>query len=153
MPNPKKPTHLRVLQGNPARRPLPKNEPKPRPKAPPCPRWLGATGRAKWKQLSPILKRLGLLTELDGDMLASYCHHFEEWIASRQVLAKEGDTFTTDKGYVGPHPKVASMRWHFLRMERLAQQFGMTPSSRTGIEVPPDGEPSDPFDEWMRRKK
>ena len=40
-----KPTHLKVLAGNPGKRPLPKNEPKPKPIAPRCPQWLDPIAR------------------------------------------------------------------------------------------------------------
>ena len=35
-----KPTALKVLEGNPGKRPLNENEPKPENKAPRCPSWL-----------------------------------------------------------------------------------------------------------------
>ena len=35
-----KPTALKVLEGNPGKRPLNENEPKPERKAPECPSWL-----------------------------------------------------------------------------------------------------------------
>lgn len=35
-----KPTNLKVLEGNPGKRPLPTNEVKPQKKAPRCPQWL-----------------------------------------------------------------------------------------------------------------
>ena len=37
---PPKPTYLKVLEGNPGKRPLNENEPKPKPSAPKCPAWL-----------------------------------------------------------------------------------------------------------------
>ena len=49
MPGPKpKPTSLKLLQGNPGHRALPKSEPQPRPVAPDCPDYLGTVGRIRW---------------------------------------------------------------------------------------------------------
>ena len=61
------PTYLRVLKGNPGRRPLPKNEIRPErsPKVPAAPDWLDDYGQAEWERVAPGLWNAGLLTEAD----------------------------------------------------------------------------------------
>ena len=69
-PNPT-PTAIRILRGNPGRRALPKDEPKPeaaRSLDPPA--WLDDAARAEWIDKAGMLDRLGLLTEADLDAFA-----------------------------------------------------------------------------------
>jgi len=60
-----KPTAIKILEGNPGKRPLNLNEPKPLQIAPECPDWLLDEAKKEWKRLAPELERLGLLTILD----------------------------------------------------------------------------------------
>ena len=65
---PPKPTHLKLIDGNPGKRPLNENEPKPAPAAASAshpPYWLSARAKNFWRKYGPILKRIGLLTEAD----------------------------------------------------------------------------------------
>ena len=62
---PRKPTRLRILEGNPSKRPLPNNEPQPDPTMPECPDWLMADAKEEWHRVAPELHRIGLLTIVD----------------------------------------------------------------------------------------
>ena len=68
-----KPTHLKLLEGEPNKNRINFDEPKFKPKAPKCPSWLSTEARKEWNRLSPELERLGLLTGADMAMFASYC--------------------------------------------------------------------------------
>ena len=57
-----KPTHLKVLDGNPGRRPLNPGEPRPQVKVPTCPQHLSPTAKHEWKRLAHQLHVLGILT-------------------------------------------------------------------------------------------
>ena len=82
------PTYLRVLKGNPSRRPLPKNEIRPEraPEIPAPPDWLDDYARAEWERVAPGLWRTGLLTEPDVGVLASYCFSFSQLRTSAEIL-------------------------------------------------------------------
>ena len=60
-----KPTAIKELEGNPGKRELNQNEPKPEKKAPRCPTWLEAEAKKEWKRLAKQLEQLGILTEVD----------------------------------------------------------------------------------------
>ena len=62
---PPKPTAIKELEGNPGKRPLNKNEPKPKAKAPKCPPWLESDAKKEWRRLSKELEAMGLLTQVD----------------------------------------------------------------------------------------
>jgi phage terminase small subunit len=68
-----KPTHLKLLEGERNKDRINFDEPKFKPKAPKCPSWLSKEARREWRRLAPDLERLGLLTDADLAMFASYC--------------------------------------------------------------------------------
>src|SRR5262245_15675518 len=47
------PTRLKILRGNPGRRPLNDAEPKPEAGIPKCPSWLSRKEKAEWKDITP----------------------------------------------------------------------------------------------------
>mgnify|MGYP007027670339 CR=1 FL=1 len=51
---PKKPTALKVLEGNPGKRPLLGNEPHPRVAGVTCPSFLGKTAKTEWGRSRPV---------------------------------------------------------------------------------------------------
>jgi hypothetical protein len=116
MGNPRKPTALRILQGNPGKRALPKNEPHPPAGAEP-PKWMGKKTRVVWDALAPRLLELGVLTEVDAEPLAILCTLLVEF----RVQARRGQ----------PSSRLAAeCRAYFGR-------FGMTPSDRSRVSVEP----------------
>src|SRR5262245_54055951 len=86
------------------------NTPQPRRGRPKCPSWLDAVAKSKWKQLVPELDALGLLTVVDGDMLAAYCQAFAEFKEATGQLRREGRTCTAGTGGLKAHPAVSMQR-------------------------------------------
>ena len=127
--------------------------PKPIPQPPACPRWLDKEARAKWKELVPELSRLGLLTVVDGPSLACFCEAWSTFRRACETLAKEGETFTTPKGYIAVHPMVAirNASRHAIRL--FGAPFGLDPGSRTRLEMPPDvdDEGEDEFEQFLNQ--
>ena len=103
----RKPTKLKVVEGNPGKRPINANEPDPEVKIPECPEFLDDVAKAEWNRIAPELEAYGLISELYRAVLAGYCNCYSRWVAAEKEL-KSGDlTFETEKGYVGQHPAVA----------------------------------------------
>jgi len=86
--------------------------------------------------LVPELERIGLLTVIDGDALAAYCQAWCEFMIATETLAKEGRHFTTESGYLAPHPAVAQQRSAWQAIKAFAALFGLDPASRARLEVP-----------------
>lgn len=82
-----KPTHLKLLEGNPGKRALNKNEPKPKVKVPSCPRHLVGEARKEWRRISKELLTLNLLTEIDRAALAAYCQAWARWVYAEEKIA------------------------------------------------------------------
>ena len=130
-----KPTKLKLLQGNPGKRPLNDAEPQPRAGAI-CPAWLDSVAKAHWKTVAPELERVGILTKIDAAALAAYCKNYSRWVGAEEVLTADGTTYKsqTAKGTiirVRPELKIAEEAMR--QMRAFASEFGLTPSSRTRL--------------------
>ena len=102
-----KPTSLKVLEGNPGKRQLNRNEPKPDASVPKCPAWLSREAKREWKRLVPFLEQAGLLTQIDRAAFAGYCQSYADWVDAKAHIAAEGSTFETPNGYQQQTPWVS----------------------------------------------
>jgi len=147
-----KPTALKILQGNPGKRKLNKNEPKPRTEIPSCPTWLTAMAQMEWKRIVPQLKKLGLISKLDRSALAAYCQAFGRWQDAELEIRKYGFVCITDKGNVIQRPEVGIANKALEQMYKFLTEFGMSPASRTKLSVAIK-KPEDDMDAFMKRGK
>jgi P27 family predicted phage terminase small subunit len=141
-----------MLRGNPGKRPLNAAEPQPDPTPPACPEWLDDIAKERWHDLAPELTRLGLLTSVDGDALAAYCQAYAELKIATETLRTEDRFFTTDKGYMVPHPAVAMQRTALEAVKKFSALFGLDPSSRSRLATPGEKPAADPFDKFLTKK-
>jgi phage terminase small subunit len=118
-----RPTALKVLRGNPGRRPLNPTEPKPQPlESIEPPAWRTAEAAAIWREDAPHVHQLGLLTRLDRRQFGVYRTHQARWQA---LCAKGADDHTT----------IGLLRREAEVVQRLAARFGLDPASRTALKV------------------
>lgn len=143
------PTVLNELRGNPGKRKAPEGEPKPPAVMPPRPPILTGDARGAWDWLAPRLFDLGLLTEIDGVALATYCQAWAQFVKATKELKANGYTFTTSKGYVGVSPMLAVQSRAIETLNRVGAQFGMTPSSRTRIRLGTGEDEENPLAELL----
>jgi P27 family predicted phage terminase small subunit len=130
------PTALHLLRGNPGKHKLNTREPQPaRLENLEPPAWLDADAQTEWNRVAPLLARLGVLTETDGDALAAYCEAFTTWKAATQRLRQFGLVVKRSKvpGDVVISPYVKIAHHAMAQMRAFLVEFGMTPSSRARI--------------------
>jgi P27 family predicted phage terminase small subunit len=127
------PTHLKLVKGNPGRRPLNDSEPAPRKMMPEPPDVLSADARDEWNRVAPELYRVGLLTSLDRSALAAYCQVYGRWVQAERGIAKGGLLSETTKGNLIQNPLVGIANKAASDMVRYAAEFGMTPSARVRV--------------------
>ncbi|TCK37982.1 P27 family predicted phage terminase small subunit [Paraburkholderia sp. BL8N3] len=148
-----KPTALRVIQGTRKSNIAAKHEPKPRAGIPPCPSHLDARAREEWNRITPELLAAGVLSTIDGAVLASYCVAYSRWQDAEDALArmKARDKLTaalmikTTNGNAIQNPLVGVANRAMLLCQRFACEFGMTPAARARIEADPNhGNEQDP---------
>lgn len=138
---PPKPTALKELAGNPGKRPLNRNEPKPRVVIPPAPSWLTAAGKREYKKHAEMLVNLRVMTEADRLALAAFANEYAKWREACEKTEELGAVLISEKTgapYLNPWQNIASN--HFKNMVKLMGEFGLTPASRTRIEAQPEDE-------------
>lgn len=159
---PPKPTNLKIIEGNPGKRPLPENEPKPKPVAPKCPSWVNRDGKRMWERLAPELEKMGLLTVVDGEAFAAACHSYGIWLECERFFKKKnpetGKPYGRTYVYVNKNgsaneverPEVKIGQRALQDFRAFCSEFGLTPASRTRIEVKPLEEEEDPMEALLR---
>lgn len=127
---PPKPTALKQLHGTLRPDRQVDNEPDPGPAedmGPPD--WLvGEEANELWLELAPKLWKLRLLTDLDRVMLAQYCFAHQTW--RRAAVKIEADEVAPNDPLIWQFNKAVDV------MIKVATHFGMSPASRSRINVP-----------------
>jgi P27 family predicted phage terminase small subunit len=132
-----KPTRMKVLTGNPGKRPLNDTEPRPQAAVPDCPSELGDLARQEWNRLVGELAALKMLTNLDRAALAAYCGAYALWAEATQASQKYGVMIKSPTGFPIQSPYVSIANRQAEIMMRIASEFGFTPASRSRISTPP----------------
>jgi P27 family predicted phage terminase small subunit len=132
------PTRIKILTGNPGKRPLNEHEPRPEPGIPDCPPQLGPLAREEWNRLTTELANLGMITALDRSALATYCNAYGLWAEATEAIQKYGTMVKSPTGYPIQSPYVSIANRQAEIMMRIASEFGFTPASRSRISAPAD---------------
>jgi P27 family predicted phage terminase small subunit len=155
-----KPTILKLITGNPGRRPLNDQEPQPPAGLPDPPGHLTAIARTEWDRLAPKMCDAGMLTHPDRAALAGYCQAYSDWVEHEENLRKYGklvkspsrkitrrrkdgtEVTETSGGFPMQSPYLAMRNKALELMLRFAVELGLTPSSRSRVIVakPPSKE-------------
>lgn len=126
-------------------------EPRPAPGAPPRPR-LGRVARAEWDRVVKLTSELKVLTTSDGPALLAVCLAFEDLMAARVAIQREGRFYsvTTKSGgrmkRAHPAVRVGAEAWR--RYVTGLSLFGLAPSLRTKVQTAP-GDERDDVDLWL----
>jgi len=150
---PPKPTYLKILEGNPGKRPLNANEPKPaaRQRIPTPPKSLGDIGKKEWRRLAKDLVSKGVMTDWDLSAFHAYCYAYERFREAEAKLAQYGDIITTPNGMLQQSPYIGMANRALDQMNRFLGKFGLSPSDRTKIQV--NTQASDPVADRLFRKR
>lgn len=148
-----KPTAMKVLQGNPGKRPLNRREPSFSAEGLSCPRWLTGLARLEWKRVVPLLKEQRLVTAADRVTVEAYCVAYANWRKAEAVLEERGFVMKIEtKGggtYEQQRPEVAIAQKYYTLMLTAGGRLGFDPSSRTRLQVP-EAPAEDPFGAFLK---
>ncbi len=128
-----KPTWLKIVEGNPGKRPLNEREPRPKMKAPERPKWLKGVARKEWEWVVPMLERLRIITEIDKGILVGYCVAYAALVDAEKKIKKHGDLMRTPSGYLQQSPYVGMRNRALDQLRKFESELGMSPSSRSRI--------------------
>ncbi len=132
---PPKPTKLKLLQGNPGKRPINKKEPKPKTTVPSCPAHLDVEAKKEWRRITRELSAIGLVSKIDMAALAVYAVAWSRWVEAEQKLKRFGVIIKSPSGYPIQSPYLAVANQAVKQMTSMLTEFGMTPASRTRVSV------------------
>jgi P27 family predicted phage terminase small subunit len=144
------PTTLKLLNGNPGKRPLNEREPQAPQGVPEIPEWLDDEAKAEWSRITIDLAEMGLLSKADRPALAAYCTAWSRWVDAEAQVKKYGTVVKSpDKGFPMKSPYLSIADQAMELMRKLLVEFGLTPSSRSRIRVPAGGDEADELDRFL----
>ena len=140
-----KPTALKLLNGNPGKRPFNLDEPRIDLAQPSPPPFLNDYAKVEWGRVVGSLFEAGLMTEVDRAALAAYCQSYGRWCQAEESLSKmaeqdpanAGMIIRTSNGNAIQNPLVGIANKAHGDMVKYAAEFGMTPSARSRVSATP----------------
>lgn len=132
-----KPTALKLLAGNPGKRPLNTNEPEPDAldaNTPP-PEHLSEEAKTEWRRILPLLIASSVATVLDIPPIAAYCQAWARWVEAEGFVAQQGVVIETKHGAPTQNPYLSVANKAMEQMFRFLTELGMSPASRTRVQV------------------
>lgn len=136
-----KPTALKIKQGNLGGRRLNHHEPQPEKEIPTMPSFVAENEYAirEWNYITPRLFELGLLTTIDKAAIAAYCMAYARWAQAEEKAVGQHMVVKSTKGTAMTNPLIRASRDAMDQVLAIVREFGMTPVSRTRLQVDPEG--------------
>ena len=94
------------------------------------PRGLSEGAKKFWRRVAPKCIELGVLTELDIPAFVLMAEHYATAQQAKAILRNEGLTTMDSSGNTHKHPMCQVLRDNSTSYRLLANEFGLTPSSR-----------------------
>lgn len=138
-----KPTGLKLLQGNPGKRAINKDEPDFGVGAPAKPDFLDEYASAEWDTLIEILVPARVITKGEIGILLMACDAYSqfrqcvEFLRKKKSLSYVGTTQSGDE-IRRPYPEVAQRNQARRQYLSALAELGLTPTSRTKIKRIPE---------------
>jgi len=157
-----RPTKQKIKEGEPNKNRINRNEVRPQGRARP-PVWLNKQARNEWRRVVPELDRLGLCTKLDRMELAAYCQSVGMLVEVEKKIneltdksveaggdASNAYLLKNQAGNVIISP-LLSIRNRLREQVHTSEcEFGMTPVSRSRIDLARQEKDKDPMEELFR---
>src|SRR5512138_472531 len=131
-----KPTAKKKLEGNPGKRKLNRREPKPRMSADIAPAQIDQHAAAFLKTYLPQLQAMGIFTDADQAALEMMSVHYALAWRAAEVVEQQGLLRIDAWGQAHKHPLLQVVRENSTAFRLYAAEFGLTPSSRSRLQMP-----------------
>jgi P27 family predicted phage terminase small subunit len=160
------PSRLKIITGNPGKRPL--NEDEPQPDAlddfsPPDHIENDELAVRKWDEAVRVLYDMQVMTIADRETLARYCLVWSHWMQmrekcrqfGREIMHYEADPNRTDGRlrikWAQPAPWAVDEKAARKDLLQLEREFGLTPSSRSQVTIH-SNKADDPFEAFLAER-
>lgn len=139
------PTALKIMKGNPGKRPLNKLEPMPEVGAPQPPDFIQGSALDGWNRITETLAPTRVLTLADWLVMAMTADAYGRWVDAREQVASTGGPVVNNKGTVQQNPYVWERNKAFEQLEKLLPKIGLTPADRSRLQAAPQENTDDDF--------
>ncbi|BGI53035.1 MAG: phage terminase small subunit P27 family [Candidatus Hamiltonella defensa (Ceratovacuna japonica)] len=146
------PTALKLVTGNPGRRPLNSAEPTPPPYSAQPPTHLSNTAKDTWERLTQLLNSMSVLTLADAFALERLCDIYDEILRYRAMIQRKGETFEVHSQngvLIKANPAVSMLSDADKRFKSYLVEFGLTPAARTKVRTHDKATHPDELDEFF----
>lgn len=141
-----KPTHLKLIAGNPGKRPLNQDEPIPVGDLVDPPEWMTDSQQAGWRYAIEHAP-LGLLKRLDLSVLSVWVVAQDLHRDAAEKVARYGAIIKApNTGVPIQSPYVAVLNKQASIMMKAAAEMGFTPSSRSRVRTEKQAQSGNPFE-------
>src|SRR5208282_4191794 len=127
------------------------DEPKVNVEIPPPPELLKGEALKEWQRLTPMLADAGVITKLDRNMVAAYCHAWARWVECEKFLEKTGLIVMSPNKMPIYSPYLSAANKAMEQMRQLSEQLGLSPSARSRIRVTQPIGPEDAAETFLGR--
>lgn len=149
-----KPNAIKLLQGNPGKRPIPTDQPEPAVTVPPCPPQFSddPVTKNEWDRITKLLYDIKMISELDLAVIAAYCDNFSIWVKTSDEIKISGLVIAGQGGVPTINP------WYKINMQaktqliKCAQELGLSPVQRCRISVKDKRKEEDPLEKFLLAK-
>lgn len=145
------PTRLKLLRGNPGKRPINRHEPRPAANLPVQPEGMSAPARAVWARIVADFGETGVLTGVDAFVLRIFCDAVARYEYAAARLEQSGPLVRGAErrgGELVKNPLHQIVRDNADLVRAYAREMGLTPASRSALTtLGPDDD--DALDRWM----
>jgi P27 family predicted phage terminase small subunit len=139
---------IKLITGNPGRRPMNKAEARPDVRIPHPPVLLKGDALREWRRITRLLADVGLIAKLDRAIIAAYCQAWSRWIECERMLETTGLIVKAPNGYPMYSPYLSASNKALDQVRQLSEQIGLTGSARSRIKAsspPGDLDPAEAF--------
>jgi P27 family predicted phage terminase small subunit len=147
------PSQLKLLRGNPGRRRINPNEPRPEAVTEnfdiPPPELAGDKGAiAEWQRIAPLLRLCGLISQAERTALTALCQQWSQYLEAQRQIRKLGMMIKKD-GELTANPYLPIADRALAACHRLWTELGLTPSGRARVaRLPPASDAPAPGSKW-----
>jgi P27 family predicted phage terminase small subunit len=130
-----KPTYLKIIEGNPGKRPLNDAEPQPTEDIGGPPDWMTEREQAIWREALRCAPN-GMVKRLDIGVFAAWVGAYAIWEDAKQRVSRFGTMVRSPVQNVPiQNPYLAVVNKQALLMAKLSAELGFTPSARSRVKI------------------